>query len=70
MTYEERKCDLFSIDHNSYCLVHCISADFKLGAGIAKEFEKRFHLRDDLFNQPLPEFNGKSGRNSGSTSGN
>ena len=47
MVYKEEKRDLFSVD-NDYYLVHCISADFKLGAGIAKEFERRFNLREDL----------------------
>ena len=47
MTYKEEKRDLFSVD-DSYYLAHCISADFALGAGIAKEFDKRFHLREDL----------------------
>lgn len=27
---------------------HCISADFALGAGIAKQFDERFHLRKEL----------------------
>lgn len=27
---------------------HCISADFVLGAGIAKQFDDRFHLRKEL----------------------
>lgn len=48
MNYKEVKADLFSYYDQGYYLVHCISADFKLGAGIAKEFEKRFNLRDDL----------------------
>lgn len=48
MTYKEINADLFSYYDSGYYLVHCISADFKLGAGIAKEFDKRFNLRDDL----------------------
>ena len=32
--------DLFTVPKD-YILVHCISADFALGAGIAKEFAKR-----------------------------
>ena len=35
MKYEEKECDLFSYYDKGYYLVHCISADFKLGAGIA-----------------------------------
>ena len=48
MTYREVKADLFEYHYKGYCLAHCISADFKLGAGIAKEFEKRYKLRNDL----------------------
>lgn len=48
MKYEEKECDLFSYYDKGYYLVHCISADFKLGAGIAKEFDKRFDIRYDL----------------------
>ena len=40
--------DLFSYYNKGYWLTHCISADFKLGAGIAKEFDKKFNLRKDL----------------------
>lgn len=29
-------------------MAHCISSDFALGAGIAKEFEKRFDLKRQL----------------------
>jgi len=42
--------DLFSVD-DSYFLAHCISADARMGAGIAVEFVKRFpqitRLRND-----------------------
>jgi len=48
MTYKEEKRDLFTVD-DSYYLAHCISADFKLGAGIAVEFDKRFNCRKRLF---------------------
>lgn len=48
MKYEEVKGNVFDYYDQGYYLVHCISADFKLGAGIAKQFEKRFHLRKDL----------------------
>lgn len=50
MTYEEEKRDLFTVG-NDYYLAHCISADFKLGAGIAVEFDKRFGVRHKLFNK-------------------
>ena len=47
MIYKEEKRDLFTVDE-SYFLAHCISADFKLGAGIAVEFNKRFNMREKL----------------------
>ena len=39
MLYEEIYGDLFKVD-SSYTLAHCISADCKMGAGIAKLFVK------------------------------
>ena len=33
---------------NDYALAHCISADFALGAGIAKYFQSRYGTRDEL----------------------
>lgn len=47
MTYKEEKRDLFTVD-DSYYLAHCISADFKLGAGIAVEFDRHFDLKKKL----------------------
>jgi hypothetical protein len=47
MTFEERKGDLFSVGLEYY-LCHCISADYRMGAGIAVEMEKRFKIRDQL----------------------
>lgn len=41
------KGDIFDY-YPEYHLVHCISADFKLGAGIAKEINKRFDMRNKL----------------------
>ena len=40
MEYKEIKGNLFDAPKDAY-LVHCISADFALGAGIAVEFNKR-----------------------------
>ena len=48
MVYKEIKQDLFSVPEGYY-LAHCISADFKLGAGIALGFNKRFNMRQKLF---------------------
>ena len=40
MTITIEKKDLFTMPQGYY-LAHCISADFALGAGIAKVFDKR-----------------------------
>ena len=42
--------DLFNYE-NDYYLAHCISADFALGKGIAKEFDIRYQMREKLFNK-------------------
>ena len=47
MYLEERKQDLFKMS-NDYFLVHCISADFALGAGIAKDFNEKFNIKNKL----------------------
>lgn len=39
--------DLFGAPDNFY-FVHCISADFALGVGIAKEFSQRKNMREKL----------------------
>ncbi len=39
--------NLFDYD-KEYALAHCISADFALGAGIAKLFQARYSTRDEL----------------------
>lgn len=44
MKYEESIQDLFAVSEDYY-LVHCISADFALGKGIAVEFNKRFDMK-------------------------
>lgn len=46
MTLLHKKMDLFLC--TDYPLAHCISADYALGAGIARDFERRFHLRKVL----------------------
>ena len=40
MTFREEQRDLFTVPAD-YILVHCISVDLAMGAGIAKEFTKR-----------------------------
>lgn len=47
MIINEVQRDLFSVPHG-YMLAHCISADFALGAGIAKQFEERYGMRKML----------------------
>ena len=49
MTIKEEKRDLFTMPKD-YALAHCISADFALGAGIAKKFDDLFDARQKLFN--------------------
>lgn len=41
MKYTEIKKDLFEMD-SDFVFAHCISKDCKMGAGIAKEFNRRF----------------------------
>ena len=53
MVYKEEKRDLFTVS-DDYYLAHCISADYKLGAGIAVEFNKRFDMKRKL-NEKMPK---------------
>lgn len=46
ITIENR--DLFTVPQGYY-LAHCISADFALGAGIAKTFDEVYNMRFKLF---------------------
>lgn len=50
MTLTYRKGDLFTMPRE-YCLAHCISADFALGAGIAKQFDRVYNMRFKLNNR-------------------
>ena len=47
MTITEKNMDLFTVPQGHY-LAHCISADFALGAGIAKVFNDVFNMREKL----------------------
>lgn len=53
----EIKKDLFKekIEKNDV-LVHCISADFKMGAGIAKKFKKRFSIFENQKEKIINEY--------------
>ena len=48
MTITIVKKDLFTVPQGYY-LAHCISADFALGAGIAKTFDNVYNMRYKLF---------------------
>lgn len=41
MKYKEVKKDLFQMD-KTFCLAHCVSVDCAMGAGIAREFRRRY----------------------------
>lgn len=47
MIIDEQKGDLFNLS-KEYTLVHCISEDCAMGAGIAVAFERKFQMRDGL----------------------
>ena len=55
MTFTEIKGDLFDrkLEHPSEYYVHCISRDYACGAGIAKEFNKRYNLSLRLLDLPI-----------------
>lgn len=61
MIIREEKRDLFTVPQGYY-LAHCISGDFTLGAGIAKQFVDIYNMRFKLHkNFPLPNSNGNVG---------
>ena len=47
MLIKEEKRNLFEVE-DKYYLVHCISSDCQMGAGIAIEFNKKFKLRNKV----------------------
>lgn len=56
MTITTEKKDLFTTPQGYY-LAHCISADFALGAGIAKVFDSVYNMKFKLFrNYPNYEY--------------
>lgn len=58
MTITTVQKDLFTMPQGYY-LAHCISADFALGAGIAKAFDSVYNMRFKLFRQyPDYEYHG------------
>ena len=55
MIYKEVQQDLFTVP-SDYALAHCISSDFALGAGIAKEFDRRYGMRSRLLLEYAEEY--------------
>ena len=47
MKYHEEKMDLLNVPQG-WWLAHCISADFALGAGVAKQINEAFNMREML----------------------
>lgn len=55
MVIKEEVMDLFTVPQGYY-LAHCISGDYALGAGIAKQFVENYNMRFKLHkNFPLPD---------------
>lgn len=55
MQFHEREQDLFELG-DEYTLVHCISADARMGKGIAVQFRERFgleNLQEQAKQEPL-----------------
>lgn len=50
MYFKEEHKDLFTLP-KEYYLVQCISADFKMGAGIATQFNQYFNIKNKLINR-------------------
>lgn len=47
MTITEKQTNIFTVPQGYY-LAHCISGDFKLGAGIAKMFDEAYNMKAKL----------------------
>lgn len=47
MIYHEEKMNLMNVPQG-YWIAHCISADFTLGAGVAKQIDEVFNMRSAL----------------------
>lgn len=55
MVIKEEIMDLFAVPQGYY-LAHCISGDYALGAGIAKQFVENYNMRFKLHkNYPIPD---------------
>lgn len=61
MTIKEENRDLFTVPQGYY-LAHCITADFSLGAGVAKRIDELYNMKEKLFDSydysnTQPDFN-------------
>ena len=54
MIYKEEQRDIFTLSPDDYTFVHCISADFALGRGIALEFQKHYNTRTMIQSRAKP----------------
>ena len=55
MVIKEEIMDLFTVPQGYY-LAHCISGEYALGAGIAKQFVENYNMRFKLHkNYPIPD---------------
>lgn len=50
MIYKEEVRDLFTVPQG-YMLAHCVSGDFNLGGGIAKQFCEYYNMREKLISE-------------------
>ena len=49
MTFAEKEQDIFELSNkDNYYFVQCISSDFKMGKGIALEFNRVFNCKNEL----------------------
>ena len=60
MTIREENIDLFTVPQGYY-LAHCITADFSLGAGVARKSDEVYNMREKLFDRRY-DFSGSLAR--------
>ncbi len=51
MILKEIKKNIFELQKGQYYFAHCISTDCNMGAGIAVDFNKNFHLKQTLLEE-------------------
>lgn len=60
MFFHETKMNVLDVP-SDYVIVHCISADYALGAGVAKQIERKFHIKDALRECSLSQYVAEKG---------